>query len=67
MLFSPYSSVSCVAPCEFPQKNHEKISRIDVARPIPGQWWKMGYHFEAHVNPDSKHVLLFLIGTFYGP
>ena len=26
----------------------------------------MGYHFEALIIPDSKHVLLFLIGMIEG-
>ena len=63
MLSSPSSSVSCFGRGEYAHKNHEKNSRFAVARAGSGQFWKMGYHFEAHVNPDSKEN----IGSLNGP
>ena len=44
-----------------------KISRQAVARRIPGRLWKMGYHIDPHVIPDSNAVLLFLGGSFFRP
>ena len=38
-----------------------------VAQRIPGQFWKMGYHIDPHVIPDSNAVLLFLGRSFFRP
>jgi hypothetical protein len=28
-------------------------------------FWKMGYHFDCHIMPHSKHALLYFWGSFF--
>ncbi len=30
-------------------------------------FWKMGYNFDRHIMPLSKHVLLYFWGSFFRP
>jgi hypothetical protein len=30
-------------------------------------FWKMGYHFDRHIMPHSKHALLYFWGSFFRP
>jgi hypothetical protein len=44
-----------------------KICRWAVAQQIPGRLGSPGYQIDPHGIPDSKHSLLFLIGSILGP
>ncbi len=44
-----------------------KIYRWAVAQGIPGRLGTPGYQIDPYGIPDSKHSLLFLIGSILGP
>ncbi len=44
-----------------------KICRWAVAQRIPGRLGSPGYQIDPHGIPNSKHSLLFLIGSILGP